>query len=378
MLGNSEFNNIRQELSGRDPLIKRIKLRDIQIDDQSIANGIVRIGGHNVPVSRSFFNRLGQVVNLNISLLNRMAKNDDNSIQIKLLEAVKAYAESRDGGKDFLLIGDPAKHQITNIVVADRYTRLTNDTLFNTAETLLNEVPGLTVESVDSTDTSVSINLVHSNDNGFDRLGPDEVFRFGISLVNSGNGSRVDDFVYRLACSNGMISRTPTGSGPDLGGGRSGGSGPDAFRDILNQAHIWARDGFVPVSFQDKLERATSTQASLAEMSRAYDMVESQLTEEDSDRKIWLAKAAKVQLFPFLEETEKRIIAKGFNPNQLTPDQKKFIKTGRSVWDLVNDLTWLGSHKSNFDLSNPKKFKVEGGNLFVKSWDLQHANLASI
>lgn len=381
MIGNDEFNNIRQELSGQDPLIKRIKLRDIQLDDKSIENGCIHIHGHRVPVSRSFFNRLGQVVNLNISLMNRMAKHEDKMIQIKLLEAVKAYAETRDGGKDFLLIGDQDQHVITNIVVADRYSRLTNDTLFATAETLLNEVPGLSVESIDNTDNgNMSINLVHAKDAGFERLGPDEVFRFGVSLVNSHNTSSIDDFMYRLACANGMISKTPTGSGPDLGkgGGGAAGSGPDAFRDILNQAHIWARDGFVPVSFKDKLDKAMSTQASLAEMSKAFDLVESQLTEEDPDRKIWLAKAAKVKLFPHLEESERRIIAKGFNPRELSPDQKKFIKTGHTIWDLVNDMTWLGSHKSTFPMTNPKKFKVEGGALFVKNWDLEHAALASI
>jgi len=121
-----------------------------------------------------------------------------------------------------------------------------------------------------------------------------------------------------------------------------------------------------------------NTQASLAEMSKAFEMVETQLTEEDPDRKIWLAKAAKTKLFPHLEETERRIIAKGFNPKELSPEQKKFIKTGHTVWDLVNDMTWLGSHKSTFPMTNPKKFKVEGGNLFVKSWDLQHAELANL
>lgn len=378
MISNDDFNNIKAELSGQDPLVKRVKLSQIVIDDHSIENSCIHVNGIRVPVLRSFFNRLGQVVNLNIGLLNRMQKNEDRLIQMKLLEAVKAYAETRDGGKDFLLIGDQDKHVITNIVVADRYARLTNGTLFETAEVLLNEVPGLSVESIDRQGTgNMSINLVHADDKGFERLGPDEIFRFGVSLVNGDNTSRVDDFMYRLACSNGMISKTPTGSGPKIGGGGSG-SGPEAFRDILNQAHIWSQNGFIPISFQDRLDRAMTTQASYAEMSRAWDLVEYQLQDEDPDRKLWLAKAAKVQLFPHLEETERRILNKGFKPQDLTNEQKKFIKTGRTVWDLVNDITWLGSHASIYPMSSPKKFKVEGGNLFVKTWDLEHASLASI
>jgi hypothetical protein len=94
---------------------------------------------------------------------------------------------------------------------------------------------------------------------------------------------------------------------------------------------------------------------------------------------LWIAKAAKAQLFPSLEEADRRILAKGFNPRELNDEQKKFIKTNRSVWDLINDMTWIGSHNTLYNLSHPKKFKVEGGSLFVKSaWDLEHAALASV
>lgn len=381
MIGNDEFNNIREELSGRDPLIKRVKLADIKFEERSIETNTVIIKGHQVPVTRSFFTRLAQVVGLNVALIKQMQKNADQLIQQKLLEAVKSYAETRDGGKDFLLIGDLDQRKITNIVVADKYSRLTNDTLFQTTEMLMNEVPDLSIESIDQTeDGNFSINLVHTMDAGFEKLGPDEVFRFGLSLVNTNNRSEIKDFMYRLACSNGMISRTPIDDGPKLKGPGSGIglAGPDAFRDIINQAHVWARNGFLPVSFEDKLSVAVDTQASLAELSNIFRIVESQIVEEDPDRKFKMIMAAKEQLFPNLAETERRLISKGFDPKALLEDEKRFIKTGRSVWDLVNDLTWLGSHKSIFDFSNPKSFKVAGGNLFTKKWDLQHAKLADI
>jgi len=377
MIGNDEFQNIREELNGKDPLIKRVKLRDIKLDDRSIDRGIIILNGHEVPVTKSFFNRLGQVVSLNVALLNRMQKNQDKEVQIKLLESVKAYAETRDGEKDFFLIGDPNLHKITNIVLADRYSRLTNETLFQTTEILMNEIPDLTIESIDQDSGNLSINLVHTHQQGFDRLGPDEIFRFGVSLVNTQNSSQIKDFMYRMSCSNGMISRDDSdGPGGKFGG--SGGSGPEAFRDIINQAHIWSRDGFIPVSFQDKLERAMNTQASFEEMHRTYEIVKNQIVEEDIDRKLVLQQAVKAQLFPHLLETERRIINKGFDPTILSAEQRKFIKTGHTVWDLINDLTWLGSHQSIFDLSNSKALKVEGGRLFVKKWDLEHSMLASI
>lgn len=389
MIGQDDFNKIREELSGKDPLVKRVKMTSIELTDESIKAHKIIIRGTEVPVSAGFFNRLGQVVGLNVALLNKMDKKNDKLIQIKLLEAVKAYSETRDGDKDFLLIGDPVERKIVNIVNADRYGRLTNDTIFETAEVLLNEVPDLEIESIDQTaNGNMSINIIHTHDHGFERLGPDEVFRFGISLVNTPNQSQIKDFMHRLSCSNGMISRDggdgPTPLGPTGGGGgpRGGGGpglvGPEAFQDIINQAHVWARDGFMPASFQDKLTKAIDTQASYAELKRAFSMVEGQIHDEDPDRKHTLIQAAKHQLFPHLIETERRIISKGYDPLKLNFDEMKFIRTGRTIWDLVNDLTWLGSHNSTFNMRDPKAFKVEGGSLFVKKWDLANAALASV
>lgn len=391
MIDSTEFENLKRNLSGKDPLLKRVRLSEITLTTDSIKKNTILVNGTPVKVARNFFMRLAQVVNLNTSLMNRMEKHDDIAIQIKLLEAVKAYAETRDGNTEFFLIGDQEKHELVNIVRADRYSRLTNDTLFDTAGILLNKVSDLYVQSVDLREGDFNINLVHTKDAGFERLGPDEVFRFGISLVNSQNKSEIKDFMYRRSCANGMISRndidpdggdggTPTrfGGPKRLGGGGTSLSGPDSFRAILEKAQFWSKGGFMPSGFKDRLELAMNTPSSLAEMNRAFSKVEQELREEDPDRKFWLVKTAKAQLFPALEEAERRLISKGYDPTILTLDQMKFVKTARSIWELVNDLTWIGSHKSTFDMRSSNQFKFEGGNLFTKEWDLKHAALAGV
>jgi hypothetical protein len=89
-------------------------------------------------------------------------------------------------------------------------------------------------------------------------------------------------------------------------------------------------------------------------------------------------KGAEQQFFPEYDAATKRIFRAGHNPLSLTDAQKKFIKTDATVWDVVNELTWIGSHDTVFDLKNSKGFKVAGGNLFAKTWDLEHAGLAQI
>lgn len=371
MMTNSQFNKIKADLSGKDPLVKRVKLSDITLDDKSISNGTVRIGDSVVPVSEKFFNRLGQAVNLAPGLLTRMSKNGDKDVQTKLINAVKHYSESRDGNGEFLLVGDATKKEVGNIVKSNRYNRLSNETLFNTAETILNEVPDMHVQSVDEGGGQLSINLIHGSQAEFARLGPDETFRFGISLVNGNVSSRVDDFFYRLSCENGAMAK-------NLSTAFEFGRGADAFRKLLDQMHGWAKTGFVPKIFATRLEQAMQTKASLYEMRKAYASVAGQIRNPDHEMKAQLEQALRQQHFPHMAEATARIVRAGHDPISLTDDQTKFIKTGASVWDLVNELTWLGSHQTAFDLKSNSALKKTGGELFAQTWDLEHAGLASI
>jgi hypothetical protein len=120
------------------------------------------------------------------------------------------------------------------------------------------------------------------------------------------------------------------------------------------------------------------TKASYSEVERALYSVTGAIREQNPDLKSQLLRGAEQQFFPEYDAATKRIFRAGHNPLQLTDAQKKFIKTDASIWDVVNELTWIGSHQTTFDLQNHKGFKVAGGNLFAKSWDLEHAGLATI
>lgn len=372
MISQQQFDIVKANLSGNDPLIKRVKLADIVLDDRSTELNLIEVDGSRVPVSNKFFNRLGQMVHLNSGLITKMDKNADKAIETKLLNAVKTYSQTRDGSQEFLLIGDKSTHQITNIVKADRYNRLSNETLFNTAETIMNEIPDLHIESIDSdSNGGLSINMIHGNQMGYEKISKDEVFKFGISLVNGQSQSRVDDFFYRLACSNGMVAK-------NMSTAFKFGQGQDAFRELLEHMATWAKKGFVPDAFQDRLDRAMSTNASFFEIERAFNSVARAIKIEDPNIKASSELAMQQQFFPEYDETIKRIYRKGYNPMQLTEAQKKFIKTDATIWDVVNELTWIGSHDVGYGIKGNKDFKVAGGNLFSKQWDLEHAGLSQI
>jgi len=382
MINQENFDRLKQELSGQDPLVKKVRLSEIELDPQSIEAGFIVLHGAKLPTNSKFFGRLATLVSLKADLIKTMDKNADRQLAVSLIKAVKTYSEAVDRSTEFLLVGNRSTKTITDIIRADKYQRLSNETLFTTAETILNEVPDMHIQSIDRYGSNLAINLINGHEADLRQFGPDEMFKFGISLVNAESKSAVNDFFYRLSCENGAMSR----SGDDNFGGPMGGPGgsvfggpsSDKFRNFLELLNGWSKKGFMPSSFQNRLEKAISTKASFAEMEQAMIAVSSTIQEPDADFKQTLTKAFEAQFFPEYDLTAKRIFRAGHNPLTLTTDQKRFIKTDASVWDLVNSLTWIGSHTTEFDLKNPNRFKVEGGRLFTKTYDLEHAGLAQI
>jgi hypothetical protein len=81
-------------------------------------------------------------------------------------------------------------------------------------------------------------------------------------------------------------------------------------------------------------------------------------------------------------DTLARIVRKGQDPSNLNDRQKQFIKTGMSVWDVVNSLTFLGSNNSGIPLENKHELKYTAGELFSKGvkegFDLEFSQFASL
>jgi hypothetical protein len=229
------------------------------------------------------------------------------------------------------------------------------------------------IESIDNGGGSSRINLIHTDEVGFERLGKDEVFRFGVSLVNTPTQTGIEDFFYRLVCANGAVAKDMTAAFQlkDLT--------PQAITELFDKLKAYGKTGFVPKSFSEKLERATGTRASLLEMERAIHQVTGNLKAEDPEMRKRLEQGLIDTHFHSYKPTVARVFSKGFSTDAMTDKQKSFIKTGQSVWDIVNELTWLGSHNTIEEFENRARFKAAGGALFAKAnFDLEAAQFATI
>jgi hypothetical protein len=124
------------------------------------------------------------------------------------------------------------------------------------------------------------------------------------------------------------------------------------------------------------------TKASLAEVEQAMMLVQRKVREDDPQFKKNFIDAIERNYFNGHRDAMARIAQKGLDPYSLNDKQKSFIKTGQSVWDVVNSLTYLGSNNSGFELDNKHELKSLAGDLFAKGtnagFDLQFAQYAQL
>jgi hypothetical protein len=140
--------------------------------------------------------------------------------------------------------------------------------------------------------------------------------------------------------------------------------------------------GFVPGGFQHAIQSAVGTKASLAEVESAMMLAQRKVREDDPQFKKNFIDSIERNYFGGHRDTMARIIQKGQDPYKLNDKQKSFIKTGMSVWDVINSLTYLGSNNSGIELADKYELKAEAGDLFAKGtsagFDLQFAQYAQL
>jgi len=384
-----QFEEVRAKLSETDSAIKKVPISAIEVDVESIKHGRILVNGSPVKVNNRFYTKLGSMLNISSTLTRSMIEKGDHGIAAALINGLKDYRTKNSKSTDVILVADIKTKEIVDICPPARYRRVTNDTVLDVTERILNDNPNLMIETIDMNGMGgCSINFLNSEEIGFAQAGKDEFFKFGFSLIQTSRDTLVESYNQRLICSNGLRSSLGEGA---IGGNsnisfedkfRLGGTGTEDIRIFLNKIDDMKKRGFVSPAFNGAVTRATSTKASLSEVEKAFLCATSKLNEIDPELKKQYKSSIARQWFHGYGDAMARITRKGTDPYRLNDKQKQFIKTGMSIWDVVNSLTFLGSNNSGIDFDNKHELKYTAGNLFGKGnkegYDLEFAQYASL
>lgn len=386
---STQFDAIREVMVANEHATKQVPITAIKLNDRSFKTHQIEVGGISVKVSQGFFLKLAGLLKMNASLTREFIKNEDGKVAAAFMNALNEYRRGV-GAKDVLLIANTETKEVIDICDPKRYRRLTNDSLFDIAGKIMNEHPSLMIETIDHSPSggSVSINLLNNEEVGFPGAGKDEFFKFGFSIIQSSKDTIIETYNTRLVCSNGL--RVSLGAG-NIGSNRDlhfeekfrlSGTGAEDIRTFLNKVGDMKKQNFVPGAFASSLASAVNTKASLAEVEAAMIMAQRKVREDDPQFKKNFIDTLERNYFDGHKETMQRIMQKGVDPYKLNDKQKSMIKTGQSIWDVVNSMTYLGSNNSGIELADKWELKTHAGSLFAKGvnegYDLQFAQYAQL
>lgn len=385
MIETQDFLKIKKNLIENDVLTKQITLDKIDVSENGIKEKYIKVEGNIVAVSSGFFPKMAKLINVNTKLASSFIKNDDQELYALLIKAIKQYKTIKTGATldNYLLIADPVDHTVIDIVKGKSGGRLSMSSICDITEKILNDNSHMSLESAGIHKGNASFNFINNNSIAFPDAGPDEEFKFGFSINTTPTTTKMSLYNQRLICSNGM--RVNMGSGQianavnvaDSFSLRSLSTGN--LERFFNQIKTLNAQGFVPPSFKDALLRTQSTKASFAELESMVGIIMQQFPDQESAKDY---KKLLDNYFPSFRAAVERAGKKGLNVYDMNQNQKSNIKTGMSIWDVVNNLTFLGSNNSEFDIIEKESLKAHGGHLFNKALttglDLQYANLQTI
>jgi hypothetical protein len=389
-VSEDQFKKVRETLSRADSAVKRVPISAISVDDRCLQKDQILVNGEPVKIGRNFLSKLGSMLKLNRSLTRDMINRGDHRLAATLINGLKDYESKNRKERDVMLIANLESREVVDICPPNRYRRATNDTVLDMTERILNDNPNLIIETVDynANTGGTSINLLNQDEIGFAKAGKDEFFKFGFSIVQTTKDTLAESYNQRLICSNGL--RTSLGSGA-IGGNsqiqfedrfRLGGTSSEDIKIFLNKVEDMRKRGFVNPQFENQINRAVGTKASMSEVEKAWKLANSRVNELDPELKKQYQASLARQWFSGYGDALARVNRKGVDGMGLQDRQKQFIKTNMSIWDVVNSLTFLGSNNSGIDLNNQHELKYAAGDLFSKGvkegYDLEFAQFASL
>jgi len=262
-------------------------------------------------------------------------------------------------GLGIMLYANPKQISVSRIVVENKQLKgLGLDTYFNTVERMLNDNPDFIIKRTIADPSQTQIDLMDPKAE-FKIAGKNlETFHPGLSFGTAFNQpSFIQNFTERLVCSNGMVHRD-TATAYSLNENFNKEQWVKFFEHIDNVK----KNGWISPAFNQKVENAMTTSASLAEMQHMASMLRSHA---GSDVNLWVP----------ITETVNRFKGIGVDPDTLNTNQLQTAKTGTSVWELVNAITDFASHDYNYKITDMQKLnmQVAAGKLLMKdSFDMQN------
>lgn len=349
-LSNTLVETKKKEAVNAQSLTKRVSTGDLKL----INDTHVEVNGHTVKITKDAYKSLIKSLDLPQSFTSKLDRLFNNKSKIDFINTL-SRAIATLGTKSLNVILSPISKTIVGFTKASSI--ITNESFFKLSDRIVDGQGFKLVDmNVNPTTGGVSMNaMLDQTEHNIKGL-TNEAFKAGLTISNNPlTGIQVSPYINRLWCSNGCTTQMAqeTYQLNDLSV-----AGTSKFFEHINELR---KSNFIPAGYGDKVRSAATTKASIAEVDRAFKLIE-----------------------PFMGERAQSVIPKDRNYNAYSKMgvdlkdgsvDKKMCESNQSVWSLVNAITWTATNsdkvlENNIQDSDRVNLQVAGGNLLDSKYHL--------
>lgn len=350
----SEYEAFKQQCEDNAPIIKSLNISNLNIIDgqtisirQYVNGGAQEADFHITPDA---LKDLMKVLGLTYGVYNTFIDTIGSKATVAIIEAIREKIQGEDKKNKISLVISKTTGKVVS-VVKYKGNMLATNTYFKLVEVALNgfENNGMIIKNMTvSENFNIAITVVNNNWK-FDLEGlqhglKDEYFTSGMTIIKTPTSIAINPFNERLVCTNGMVDTSKTNAIV------LNSSEPKAIEAFFEQAGNFGkgRNSF-ELDFKRRVIKMLSTNASFAELEKAYNSVNYYLNQAHTRSKMQLN--ADLHILDINHAFESKY---GINLFKESVKVKEKIITDYSMWDLVNKLTYIASNpfKTEYEFSN--------------------------
>lgn len=341
-----QFDIKKSEAINNQPLRKLVQLGDVKF----LTSDTIQYAGLTMGISKAALRDLCNMVGVSAKMNTTVKSVMGEEFTKTLLNMLKDAISKKSGLQLTMVVG---RDKIVRRFMTKNESMISNSSFFDLTEQLIDK-HNLEIDSF-SVDKDGRVNLsTISPSSGFGLQGfNDETFNAGLSMSNSLTGVKVDPYIHRLVCTNGMVTQQFSEAI------KMNNLNPASMIKFHESLRRLEKNNFQPQGFKDKLQSAMKTPASLAEMLRGMDMIKSSSNIDDSQ----------VHQFIKYSQTVRDYKNLGVDIHKLNHDQLKNAKTALSVWDVINGVTDFASHNYGYEMrtdNSSANLQMQAGSMLCK------------
>jgi hypothetical protein len=352
-ISQDDYNSKMARAIASQPIRKTVPLASVEIVDSET----IRLDGNRISMDQRAFSQLARILGVPVTFQQRVTKLFNEEAISSIVNKMKEAMAIR-GVTTVCLVASPRDKKIVS-VIKNESSMISNVAFFESIESVISDhnlsVRDFTIDF----DGGVHINTVAPN-SGWELMGfKDEHFQGGMAFFNSPSGGfQISPYINRLSCLNGVVAMkfSETHKVKSIN--------PLALGEFYDNMDLFARRGFKPGSFDNRIELSMNTMASYAELEAAAELITETSGLERKDIAKWNS----------ISETSATYERHGMSPMLMSEEQKKNAKTGTPVWDVINGLTHFATHDNGIIVPefSRRKVQIEAGNLFSSKYDMEN------